>query len=170
MVTRRQAGYSMLEVVVAMAVFLAIIVILAILTGELTAHSKRAPINFLKHPQISNVLSRMRRDVMDAHGYQPYVNTHDGYVMGPKTLIIRTFTDNSAQTVVWDFTTPGIVKRRAYQVGVAKEWIARGIPPEFNVQLDAVDIEGRPWGVLVRGTDQEGRIAIEQILQPRAHD
>jgi hypothetical protein len=135
------------------------------------SHQQRLPFNFMKNPQISNVLSRLRRDVMDAHGPQPYANTHDGYTMGPKTLIIRTIRPTGGvETVVWDFTTPGIVKRRSYNVGVATEWMARGIPPEFNVQLDAVEIEGRPWGVLVRGSDEEGRIAIEQILQPRAHD
>lgn len=172
MVKRRsQAGYSLLEVAISMAVFVAIIAILAILTAELSAHQKRAPMNFMKNPQIVNVLSRMRRDVMDAHGPQPYENTHDGYTMNEKTLIIRTITQTGGvETVVWDFGTPGIVKRRSYNVGVATEWVARGVPPSFNVELDAVDIEGRPWGVLVRGRDEEGRIAIEQILQPRAHN
>jgi hypothetical protein len=170
---RAQAGYSLLEVAVAMGVFVAIIAILAILTAELNAHSKRMPINFMKNPQISNVLSRLRRDVMDAYGVpphaDPYLSEHAGYQNGPKTLIIRVMTDQGLRTVVWDFREPGVARRRAYQVGVATEWVARGLPPEFNIAIGAVKIEDRPWGVLVRGTDQEGRIAIEQILQPRTH-
>lgn len=171
--TRTQAGYSLLEVAIAMGVFLAIVAILAILTGELLEHQKRMPINFMKNPQVSNVLSRLRRDVMDAYGqppdFSPYLETHAGYTNSEKVLIIKVMTDVGLRTVIWDFREPGVVRRRAYQVGVATDWVARGIPPDFNVALDAVDIEGRPWGVLLRATDQEGRIAIEQILQPRTH-
>lgn len=176
MVRRRRtsAGYSLLEVAIAMGVFLAIVAILAILTGELLAHQKRMPINFMKNPQVSNVLSRLRRDVMDAWTSptdpNPYLNNHDGYKSGDKTLIIRTVRPTGGvETVVWDFSEPGIARRRSYNVGVATEWVARGLPPNFNVAIDAVDVGGGPWGVLLRGTDQEGRIAIEQILQPRTH-
>lgn len=176
MVTRRrgaQAGFSILEVAIAMGVFLAIVAILAILTGELLAHQKRMPINFMKNPQVSNMLSRIRRDVMDAYGqpphFSPYLETHDGYTNGPQVLIIRVMTDVGLRTVVWDFRESGVVRRRAYQVGVATEWVGRGIPPDFNLEFDAVAIEGRPWGVLLRVADEEGRIAIEQILQPRTH-
>lgn len=170
MVSRRAAGYTLLEVVVALAVFTAITAIFMILTAEMRAHEKRAPMNFLKHPQISAVLSRMRRDVQDAFGNKPYLDTHDGYTMGPRTLIIRSIQPTGGlETIVWDFNQPGIVLRRSYNVGVAKDWVARGVPPQFNVDIEAVDIEGRPWGVRIMATDAEGNLAIDQILQPRAH-
>ena len=87
-------------------------------------------------------------------------------------LIVATVQPNGGvQTIVWDFSTPREVHRKAFNVGVATEWIARGVPSEFSndLVLDAVGIPGRPWGVRLTAKDERGRIAIDQILQPRAH-
>lgn len=167
---RRARGFTLVEVIVSMAVFGVVIAILAIMTAEMRAHQKRMPMNFMKHPQISAVLSRMRRDVQDAFSAQPYLKEHDGYTMNERVLIIRSMQPTGGvQTVVWDFREPGIVRRKAYNVGVATEWVARGVPTGFNVTIDAVKVEDRPWGVRLIAVDEEKRVAIDQIFQPRAH-
>jgi prepilin-type N-terminal cleavage/methylation domain-containing protein len=169
---RREAGYSLLEVVVAMAVFGSFLFILTILTAEMRAHEKREVINFMRHPQVVAVLSRMRRDVYDAHGSKPYRNEYGGFTASAKTLILETMRANGGvEMVVWDFSEEGVVTRHSYNVGLPTTWVARGLPPDFSSELviDAVDIPGRPWGVRVVARDAKGNVAIDQILQPRAH-
>ena len=169
MVKRRQAGYTLMEMVVAVAVFSAIVAIFAIITAEMRNASKHWPVNFMRHPQVSAMLTRMRRDVVDAHGANPYPANHDGYTQSPKTLIIESVQPSGGvNTIVWDLREPGIVTRRAYNVGVATDWVARGLPAEFTIE--SVTIEGRPFGVRIKATDSEGNLAIDQILQPRAHN
>lgn len=161
------AGYTLLEVVVAMAIFGMFLVVLAQLTAEMRFQEKRLPVNMHRHPQVIAVLARMRRDVMDSLRYQ---KTHDGYVSARNVLIVDTIVNGYQQTVVWDFRTPGEVRRRAYQVGVAQEWVARGLPPSFTeLTIDAVRTSpGAPWAARIIAHDEKGRLAIDTILQPRA--
>jgi prepilin-type N-terminal cleavage/methylation domain-containing protein len=169
---RRSPGYTLLEVVVAMAVFGMFLLILGMLTVEMRSQEKRMPVNFLRHPQIAVVVSKLRRDVQDAFGSNPYPESFKDYTQTPQTLIVQSVQETGGvQTIVWDFREAGIVKRRAWNVGVPADWTARGLPAEFSstFKLEAVGIPGRPWGVRIRAQDGEGRIAIDQILQPRAH-
>ena len=170
MVRRRVAGYTLLEVVVAMAVFGLFLAILGVLTVEMRAQEKRLPVNFLRHPQVIVVLSKLRRDVQDAYGSNPYPESYGKeYTQSAQTLIVQSVVEQTGgtQTIVWDFRTPGEVKRRAYNVGVPTDWTSRGLPTSF--EIDAVSIPGRPYGVRITARDGKGRIAIDQILQPRAH-
>jgi prepilin-type N-terminal cleavage/methylation domain-containing protein len=172
-VRRRSAGFTLLEILVAMSVMGFLLAMLFLLQAEMRAWERKLPINYMKHPQVMSVLSRLRRDVLDAHGISPYREEHDGYTMSEKTLIVESVQPNGGvQTIVWDFSQPGIAVRRSYNVGVAEEWRARGLPPEFSNELvvDAVEIPGRPYGVRILARDGRGRVAIDQILQPRAHE
>lgn len=168
----RSRGYSLIEVVVAMAVFGVFLLILSVLTVDMRSSEKRMPVNFMRHPQIEAVLSRLRRDVLDVHAGEVYKDTHDGYTQGKKTLILRTIQPNGGvRTIVWDFRTEGEVRRIEYNVGNSTEWVARGLPKDFeSLKIDAVLIPGRPYGVRVSARDNRGRLAIDQILQPRAHE
>jgi hypothetical protein len=132
-------------------------------------------VNFMRNPQVISIISRMRRDVLDAQvqGDVPiYLNSHDGYTMGPKTLILQTILPDGLHVIVWDFSEPGIARRVAYDVGEKSQWIARGLPPEFSagVETEAVKFEGRVYGVRLKAKDSNGQLAIDQILQPRAHE
>lgn len=172
MVRRGNGGFTMLELVVAMAIFGSFLVLLMSLTGLMRSTEERLTIDYMTHPQISAVLSRLRKDVQDAHGSDPYLTSHDGFTQSPKTLLIESVQANGGvQKIVWDFSKPGEVRRRAYNVGVVTEWVARGLPPDFSSDfaIDAVEIPGRPWGVRITARDKEGNVAIDQILQPRAH-
>jgi type II secretory pathway component PulJ len=171
---RRERGYSLLEVVVMLAVFGVVLVIFFTLTAELRLWEKRLPVNYMRHPQVAAVMMRLRKDVLDAYmPLGPYVDEEGDYESGEKILIIATLLEEgTVQTVVWDFSKPGVVQRIAYNTGLkAGTWTARGLPVEFSkeVGIAAVEFEGRPYGVQIRATDEDGRIAIDQILQPRSH-
>lgn len=168
----RQRGFTLVEVLVTLAIFGTFLFIITDLSLEMRAAEKRYPVNFMRHPQIVAVLGRMRRDVLDAFGKDPYPNsTPDGtYSQSNKTLIVQTMVGGGAQTVVWDFTTPGQVQRIAYNVGVKTRWVARGLPPDFSASFDAVEVPGHPYGVRMTAVDSTGKLAVDEYLQPRAHD
>lgn len=173
MVSRRAAGYTLLEVIVAMAVFGIFLAMLIMLTAELRNYEKKLPVNFMKHPQVSAVVSRVRRDVLDAvpdATGNPYLSSwppqNPQYTNSRQVLIIQTLEAGGQKVVVWDFRQESIVLRRSYNVGVPTDWVARGMPSDFEV--DAVQV-GYGYAVRLTGKDKKGRIAIDQIFQPRAH-
>ena len=167
---RGERGYSMMEIVVVMAIFGVFLMILVIVTAEMRRFEKNMPVNFMAHPQVVSVLSRMRSDVLDAWGTDPYPESQDTYAQSEKTLIVKTFINGGLQTVVWDFSKPGEVKRVSYNVGVATTWLARGMPEDFAATIDAVETPGRPFGVRIRAVDKRGNLAVDEYLQPRAHE
>ncbi len=157
-----------------MAIFGVFLVVAFTLTSEMRAYEKKLPVNFMRNPQIISVIARMRRDVLDVLPFNEriYLDSHDGYENGPKTLIMQTVLPNgSLQVVVWDLTEPGVAKRISYNVGAKTQWIARGLPPEFtaDAKIDAIKFPGRPYGVRIKAKDPNGRLAIDQILQPRTY-
>lgn len=171
MTAHRQRGYSLMEIVVAMTIFLIFLATLFALTADMRNYEKRLPINFQRHPQLSAVVTRLRRDVMDGLGSNPYRNNDpkNEFTAGEKVLILETLTaSGGAQTIVWDFREPGIVRRRAYNGPMASDWWARGLPAgEFTI--GAVKTGPRAaWATHIQMKDKEGRLAIDQILQPRA--
>jgi hypothetical protein len=125
----------------------------------------------MKHPQILTVLSRLRRDVLDAFGANPYPGSagNGKYTQSPKMLIVDTMVSGGVQTVVWDFTKSGEVHRISYNVGIATEWVARGLPSDFAASIDAVETPGHPFGVRIMALDSKGFLSIDQYLQPRVH-
>lgn len=167
MVNRRR-GYTLIEVVVAMAVFGMFIFVILSLTVELARYERKLKIDFFRHPQVIAIVSRMRRDVLDAYGDAPYPGTFRGYTQGPKVLIIETLHESgSSQTIVWDFREPDSVTRSAYQVGVPRVWLARAMPPDFNASINAVDNPRGVAGVRLQARDAKGNLAIDQIFLPR---
>ena len=170
MVRRRERGYTLLEIVMTLAIFGIFLLILVVVTSEMRGYEKRMPVNFMTHPQVMAVLSRMRRDVLDAFSADPYPASQDKYTQSAKTLIVKTIVNGGVQVVVWDFSTKGEVHRVSYNVGVPTEWVARGLPDDFSASLDALEVPGRPYGVRVKAWDKKGMLSVDEYLQPRAHD
>jgi prepilin-type N-terminal cleavage/methylation domain-containing protein len=171
---RRDRGFTLLELIVAMSVFGVFLVVFFILTAEMRSWEKRLPVNFMRNPQVISTVARLRRDVQDMFivNANPYDTVYEGYTNTNKTLVFESQQPSGGvQKIIWDFREPGTAKRIAVNVGAVSEWHARGLPPDFVVNFDAVELpgKGRPWGVRIRATDKNGRISIDQILQPRAH-
>jgi prepilin-type N-terminal cleavage/methylation domain-containing protein len=165
---RRQRGYSLLEVVVAMTIFGIVLAILFQLTAEMRYWEKRLPVNMYKHPQIIAVLARLRRDVQDSLRYE---NAFDGYTSSEQVLIVETVnTKGGVDKVIWDFRTPREVHRREYSAGKFEgEWVARGVPAAFTVAALKTR-ESAAWAARITAKDTKGRLAIDTILQPRAEE
>ena len=172
---RRQGGFTLLEVIVAMSIFGVFLYIIFGLTSDMRGWDKRLPVNFMRNPQVMSMIARMRRDVLDLHppaGEKIYVEEFQGYTNGPQTLIVQTQFKSGLKTIVWDLSEPGVAKRIMWNVGVVEsEWAARGLPEEFsnNVEFDAVKFAGRHWAVRLVAKDSNGKTAIDQILQPRTY-
>jgi prepilin-type N-terminal cleavage/methylation domain-containing protein len=165
---RRDRGYSLLEVVVAMSVFLMFLAIVATVASEIRRMEKKYPVNFMVHPQVSAVVSRIRRDVMDAT--KPYYpGSYGTYTQGARTLILYSLQPNGfAQHVVYDFSKSGEVRRLSFNVGVtSSDWVARGVPTFIVTDFP---VEGHPTSVRIKAFDQNGKLAIDQIFQPRPHE
>lgn len=157
-------GFSLMEVVVAMAVLGVVILAMTMLTAEYRRYDRAVQFKWFVHPEIDAVLSRMRADVIETTGYPAEVN---GYVQGEKVLILQTrdVTLHTEETV-WDFREPPIARRLRYRSGeVAESWQANGLP-EFTIA--AAPMPDGAVGLRLQGKDGEGRVIVEQTLAPRA--
>lgn len=163
---RRPArGFTLIEIVMVLVVFGVFLMILVQLTADMMFYQRKYPVNFMAHPQIAAVVSRLRRDVADTS--PPYYPASYGiYTQGPKTLILEVLVDGGVKHVVWDFSKQGEVHRLSYNVGVETEWLARGVP---DFQVVDFPIPNRPDSVRIQAQDAGGRLAIDQIFQPRPH-
>ena len=166
MVTRRR-GYTLLEVVIALAVFGIFLLIIVGLTAEMRANEKRYPVNFMAHPEISGVMARMRKDICDS---TRYVGEWQGYTQTHQTLVIYTLTQGgTAETVVWDFRSAGEVHRKAWvATELRTDWVARGLP-NFTVNIDTYSLPTGQDAVRIQALDDQNRLAIDEIFVPRPH-
>ncbi len=162
---RRLRGFTLLEVVVTTALFAVFLFIIVTLTSEMRRNEKKWPVDFFSNPEVGSVLARIRRDINDSISLPDNFQT---YTRSPMTLIAYTINqDGTAQTVVWDFSTPGEVHRKAFTATLlSSEWMARGVPI-FTCTQDPM-----PSGqdaVRIQAIDKEGKLAIDEIFVPRPH-
>jgi prepilin-type N-terminal cleavage/methylation domain-containing protein len=164
---RAERGFTLMEVLVSLALFGVFLYMIALLTTEMRGYEKRFPVEFLSHPQAGAVIARLRRDVMDSTSPY-YPASFETYTQSEKTLILYSLQESGfAQTIVWDFSRPGEAHRLAYSVGtLSSEWVARGVP-QFTVTDYPVD--DHPDSVRIEAKDSKGTLAIDQLLQPRSH-
>jgi prepilin-type N-terminal cleavage/methylation domain-containing protein len=163
---RRARGYTMMEIVVVMALFGVFLFILVTLTTEMRRNEKKWPINFFSHPEVGYALARMRHDVLDSTAFPDSI---DKYSQSPTTLILYTINqDGTAETVVWDFNKPGEVHRVAFKATLlSSEWKTLE-DPIFISSFEPVG-SGDEQQVHIRAIDKQGKIAIDQIFVPRPH-
>lgn len=167
MVKRSERGFTMMEIVVVLAIFGTFLWIIVVLTADMRTWEKKMPMNFMSHPQIAAVVSRLRKDVEDACcSYYP--SKWAGWDQSPSTLIVDTQNQQgTSMVIVWDFSKEGEVTRISY-LGQQEQsrWVAHGTPT-FSV-TDFV-IEGHPYSVRLQALDKKGKLAIDQIIEPRTH-
>jgi len=165
-VVKRERGYTMMEIVVTLAVFGIFLWIVVILTSEMRANEKRYPINYMAHPEVSAVMARIRKDIFDT---KYYPGEWQGYQQTPKTLILYTLRQTGfAETVVYDLRTPGEVHRKAFNATEqTTEWVARGVP---TFQIGDFKLDTGQDAVRITAVDDQNRLAIDEIFVPRPHD
>jgi prepilin-type N-terminal cleavage/methylation domain-containing protein len=163
---RRARGYSMMEIVVVMALFGVFLFILVTLTTEMRRNEKKWPVNFFSHPEVGYALSRMRHDILDSTAFPDSIKE---FSQSPTTLILYTINqDGTAETVVWDFSKPGMVHRIAFKATLlSSEWKTLE-DPIFIASLEPMS-SGDEQQVHIRAIDKQGKLAIDQIFVPRPH-
>lgn len=156
----------MIEIVVVLAIFGIFLYIVVMLTAEMKRNEKKWPVNFMTHPDVSSVIARIRRDAEDAKSFPPNFNT---YTADAKTMIVYTHLPSGfAETVVYDFNTPGEVHRFEFTgPQQTSEWVAHGVPT-FRWDRDT-QINGEP-ATHITAEDANHRLAIDQYIVSRPHD
>ncbi len=162
---KRARGYSLMEITVTLALFGVFLFIIVTLTAEMRRNEKKWPVNFMTHPDVSAAISRLRRDVYDAKYFPDAWQT---YSQDGQTPILYMVSAAGAETVVWDFRTPGQVTRHAWIANLPQaDWVARGTPTFTAEKYEAPNGE---TGLHVVAVDDKGKLAIDQILIARPHD
>jgi hypothetical protein len=169
-VSRRDRGFTLAEVLVSMSVFMVVLTIMFMLTREMRTYEKKMPVNMMRHPQTSAVLARLRKDVLSGIGSQPFKDHFQDYDAEDATnlCIIEYLNDGGfLRTVVWDFRTSGQAIRLEFNAGEpAGQWLARGVPA-FTVER--IDRGSSPDALELKAVDDRGNLAIDQIYIPRSH-
>jgi len=165
-VVNDRRGYTLLEVVVSLAVFGIFLLIIAVVTADMRANEKRYPINYMAHPEVSAVMARMRKDIFDTKYYPA---EFQGYQQTPKTLILYTLKQTGfGNTVVWDFRTSGEVHRKEFNATeLTADWAAHGLP---DFTIGSYTLTTGQDAVRISATDDQKRLAIDEIFVPRPHN
>jgi prepilin-type N-terminal cleavage/methylation domain-containing protein len=165
-VVKRPRGFTLMEVVVTLAVFGMFLVIIVILTAEMRRNEMRYPINYMAHPEVEAVMSRLRKDILDA---KYYPMTYQDYQQTNKTLLLYTLKQTGfGETVVYDFRTKGEVHRKGFNATQqSSDWVARGVP---DFEIGSYSLNTGQDAVRITAKDAQNQLAIDQIFLPRPHD
>lgn len=160
-----QRGYTMMEIVVTLAVFGVFLFIIVILTAEMKSQEKKYPVNYMSHPDTSAVVTRMRRDVYDAM-YLPL--NYDKYDRSPKVVILYCSRQGHGETIVYDFRTAGEARRMTFSAGaMTSDWVAHSVP-DFTADYERdVSALERTATIALTAVDAKGRTSIDEILFKR---
>ena len=156
----RDRGFSLIEMVVAMAILSVFVLIIVGLERGALGLVKEADPARVSLTDLDPVVARFGRDVLDADGYWPNNRPLDEYEQSETTLILRLPADEDDDAVVWNFSDAG-AKRVTYANGQStSEWTWRGAA-EWKIS----SFEER-WVRL--SANVEGKPLMDRIWRPRA--
>ena len=167
MVKRRgkaQSGFTMIEIVVTIAVLGALIIVLIVSQHETTTFDRKNKLDLFTHPDKSAVLVRFRHDVIDCGSIVP---SFGGYTTTEKSAVLQKFDPETHKPtfVVWDFREPHTANRveLATDSTILSDWKANEVPDYVLSTYDT----GSSVGLRLRAFDESGKPVIDEIVVPR---
>lgn len=161
---RRERGFTMIEMVVALAVFGILILVSVEIEQELFRAEKTQVVDFFSHPELDAIVVRLRADVLDSTGYPASAGT---WRQSPKTLLLSIPAGNAATIVAWDFSHAGEARRLELHGSTeAASWVARGTP---SFEISSVTMPDGTVAVHLVGTSSDGERIVDRVFAPRAH-
>jgi type II secretory pathway component PulJ len=151
-------GMTVVELVVAMAVFSMFLVILALIAADFANLERGVRFRWFLHPDDAAVIARLRRDVLDSTGYPV---AHAGEAQSPKHLILSM---GGGRTVTWTFTEGRAV--RGEWTGSAKqgEWSANATR---DFSIGSWSAPNEEIAVRISGRSRDGSLVVDQVFVPR---
>ena len=159
-----ERGYTLLEVLSAIAIFMVFLLVLIGLQREFLKFDRENRVQLFTHPAPLAVLDRLQRDIQDSESFP---SEYKQWSQSPTTLLLRVAGGEEMTVVVWNFTEPELATRLQYADGeLGTEWTARAVP---QYEIGSFDVLGERTAVRVRAFDETGRLSIDRIVIPRAN-
>lgn len=160
---RRPNGYTVVEVLAAMAIFSIFLLVLVGLQREFLRFDRDMRVQMFSHPAPLSVLARLQRDVLDSTSYPTEFRE---WSQSPETLLLKLPGDEGWTVVVWDFSDPSAARRLEFGKDMAgDEWTARAVP---RYEVGSYEMPDGRVAVRVRSFDEEGRLSVDRVILPRA--
>lgn len=157
------SGFSLLELVIAMAILGALIMMFVSVQRDTLNLDRRLREPRVTAADLEPVLVRFGRDVLDSRGYYPNQRELDGFRQGPTTLLLRQHTagPGTPDVVVWSLESDRVQRLSYTGERRLSQWAWRG-PVQW--QISPYEDE---W-VRLTASSRDTRL-VDRIWRPRAH-